>query len=330
VPPDQFFDYLLRFDRYHARYTELNAADFQPISAQKLYANFKGYWFWLPTEQKKPEIALEERTPLSGKVEQYYRKIIELCQARGIPLEIAIAPYVLSNQEQAKFNTAGDIADGYGIPFTNYNLSYDELGFDFSVDMFDNGHLSYKGAEKLTRALGEKLTAQYDLPDRRGDPAYDSWAQNARMYYRQAEGAQLAEMENFNEYWATISADSDMTLCVAVDGKGGEQASAMLARLGVSANIKQGVWAFRNGICIADEASLGERPYMDMGSVTVDLSDPAAVLLNNAAVGTASGGVLLLAYDAVTDAVVDQTGIAGWMEEGEGAPETERIVRLKR
>lgn len=51
--------------------------------------------------------------PLSEKTETYYRKIIELCVDKNIPLEIIVTPYVLSEHEQKIFNKASEIAHEY-------------------------------------------------------------------------------------------------------------------------------------------------------------------------------------------------------------------------
>jgi hypothetical protein len=46
---------------------------------------------------------------------------------------------------------------------------------DFGKDFFDGGHMNHYGAVKVSRALAEHLAATYDLPDRRGDEAYERW-----------------------------------------------------------------------------------------------------------------------------------------------------------
>jgi hypothetical protein len=326
VPPNQFFDYLLRFDRYHTRYRNLGVADFQQqmtrITASS-YESGKGFLGMGGQQSVEPlDDILEKREPLDEKVEQYYRKIFALCEARGIPLEIIVTPWHVSDESQTLLNTAEDIAHSCGVAFTNYNSFYNELGIDFATDLVDVEHLNYKGAEKLTRALGERLKARYDLPDRRGDSAWDSWAQDARLYRRFAKGRELIETDNFDLYWAAVADDPDWTLCVVYDGTGGEQAAALLSRIGVTDPEAYGVWVMRNGACIA--ATSSTRSYIDLGSVTVDMRDTTAVLLNSEPVQAPSGGVTLIAYDSVADCVIDQAGIDGWAEAETGA------VRLTR
>ena len=44
-----------------------------------------------------------------------------------------------------------------------------------SVDMANKSHLNDSGARKVSYYIGEYIRENYDLPDRRNDPAYASW-----------------------------------------------------------------------------------------------------------------------------------------------------------
>ena len=77
----------------------------------------------------------------------------------------------------------------YGVPFIDYNLMYEELGMDFSADMADDGHLNAPGAAKFTSYFGNYLSEHYDIPDHRGEEAYETWEKDADYIYKRLEQA---------------------------------------------------------------------------------------------------------------------------------------------
>ncbi len=76
------------------------------------------------------------------------------------------------------------IAGEYGIPFLNLNhvSDYETMGLDFSKDFYDGKHTNLTGSKKVTEYLADYLDAQYDLPDRREDPAFQSWSDDYQTY----------------------------------------------------------------------------------------------------------------------------------------------------
>lgn len=68
-----------------------------------------------------------------------------------------------------------------------------ELWIDYGTDMFNTSHLNGRGSCKFTSYWGEYIAGQYDLPDHRGDPAYDSWERNAAYLDALMEDISLRE-----------------------------------------------------------------------------------------------------------------------------------------
>ena len=158
--------------QYHSRYSELEAKDFK-------------YYFWNDTRSEHnfvnwtavasmPEPSTtQERLPLGEKQLTYLKKIIYLCQSNDIPLLVITAPYSIKDEERARLNTANDFLTEQGIDQLDFLTNYKKYGIDFSTDFGDTaGHLNSAGCAKLTAALGEYLKANYDLPDRTGDPLF--------------------------------------------------------------------------------------------------------------------------------------------------------------
>ena len=83
------------------------------------------------------------------------------------------------------YNALWSIAEEYGISGINYNDPLLRFGLRYSSDFADWQHLNVKGSVTFSRRLGEDLMERYDLPDRRGDARYDSYADSAAQWYAQ-------------------------------------------------------------------------------------------------------------------------------------------------
>ncbi|MBR2794627.1 MAG: hypothetical protein IKE16_08275, partial [Solobacterium sp.] len=172
-PRDSWFNMLAGLPTYHSRYGELNEMDFEffPWNTHTDFRTLANYN--LETVFSFDIIsptASEGTSPLSEKGELYLRKIIDLCNEKGIPLELVSCPYQLSTEEQRRFRTVRAIADEYpSVHFTNFNENYRKYGIDPKKDYLDPGHFNKYGLPKYAAAIAE-LLSRYQLPDRRNDP----------------------------------------------------------------------------------------------------------------------------------------------------------------
>ena len=84
-----------------------------------------------------------------------------------------VVPYPgVTVEHYALYNTAADIVGEYGVPFVNFNRDFEALDLDPATDYADGHHMNVWGSRKFASQLGKLLAERYDLPDRRGDPAY--------------------------------------------------------------------------------------------------------------------------------------------------------------
>lgn len=207
-----FFEVL----QYHSRYSDLNKNDFYPYQTNKaMYENHKGFYCYFNskavTEKDFSEITYLNE--MIEKVEEYYRKIIELAQSNNIPIIITAIPFAAENYHQGFFNTAEAIADEYGVPFYNFLSEYkEELGIDYSTDFADSQHLNYLGNTKVTRFFGDLLKKNYNIPDRRGDEKYASWDADADVYYKQLENRNVKNIQDIKEYAKAIQNERYVTV----------------------------------------------------------------------------------------------------------------------
>lgn len=183
VEPDRILHYFPSFAIYHSRYDELEEKDFHNfVWDDKKKENFKGYTpHWNRNPQIRPEGSEKKGDGLTEKSEMYLYKIIDYAKEQGSELILMAAPYVVEAEDRSSYEQIAEIAAKEDIRFIDFNHCYDEMGLDFERDFNDDSHLNYWGSCKFTDYLGKILDSYVQIPDRRGDVAYLSWEENARM-----------------------------------------------------------------------------------------------------------------------------------------------------
>lgn len=171
---------------------------------------------------EKPEAVLTETLALPKHLEKSFRDFIVYCQEKGLPLLLIKTPMVADADLYKQCNEIARIAEEYGIPFVDFNHQYDELGIDFSTDFADKGHMNVNGARKVSKALAEYLSAHYDFPDHREDPAYAEWETGSRYYHNLAE---LSGIDYIHDYTQRLVDPGFLTVVTVSGTLEGEQKS---------------------------------------------------------------------------------------------------------
>ena len=72
------------------------------------------------------------------------------------------------------------IADEYGVPYLNFHQIPGVVSM--AVDMANRSHLNDSGARKVSYYIGDFIKENFDIPDRRNDPAYASWTEQYETF----------------------------------------------------------------------------------------------------------------------------------------------------
>lgn len=177
---DMKWEYYIPFGKYHGRWNELNKGDFR----------------YTPDRQKGALMAVGVCTPYDYEIiddsemleevgwgYSYLRLIIRECKRRGIELMLVHIPHPALERGQMAANTVGSIAQECDLHYVDF-VNLDQVA-DYNVDSYDPySHLNPSGARKVTDYLGRFITEHYDVPDRRSDPAYQSWNEDYAVYDR--------------------------------------------------------------------------------------------------------------------------------------------------
>ena len=175
--PEMRLQYMFNMVGYHTRYANLTQEDFRAVT--KLPEDMRNYKGYTPFTAANPIMANQfpdaQPNYLTEKMEKYLRLIIELCQKEEIELFLMVVPYQLQDYEACIYKDIELIANEYGVPYVNYAEMMVEIGMDPNTDFRDPSHMNHAGATKFSSILGGYLSESCGIPDRRGEPGYESW-----------------------------------------------------------------------------------------------------------------------------------------------------------
>lgn len=323
APRERWSEFMLSYVRYHTRYATLSKADFIKNQGNQLFENWKGFGCNMATNAfETPNVRyMTDRAPLSEKQEEYYLKTIELAVENQIPLLVIVSPYAgITETEQACYNTVADIAASYDINFINYNLLYDEIGLDFSCDVADTSHMNYKGNQKFTHALGEYISKNYDIPDRRGDERYVSWEADSQYIAASIKNQELLEADNLSDIIYHLF-EQEYLLFISTDGNGNtsdEDMAIFFDALGIPRNRSSEIWYINNkqGVLFTSGAEAA-RETMRLDEHQVCLSRAFdeesqsyvnSVIIDKTKYQKVSDGINITVYNPVTQNIVGSFG----------------------
>ncbi len=191
--------YLFPILRYHSRWSELSAEDFEYLfSAKKSF--HQGY---LMRVDVRPVEDYPTVTPLAdynfGDNAWYYlEKITQLCKDNNIPLVLMKAPSISPVWYDEWDSQIKEYAQKNDLLYINFLERLDEVGIDWNTDTYDNGlHLNLSGAEKLSEYFGKILQEKYSLPDHRSDPEMSARWQKYVDFYNEMRDDQYRELEEY-------------------------------------------------------------------------------------------------------------------------------------
>lgn len=184
--PGDRLEYYFPLLKFHTRWKELLPRDFERITGVSKGAYISNV---VQANSKLIEIMPEDYVEqISEYAEMYLRKTLDYCCDQNVQVLLFNPPTLEGETTQGKYNAAYAIAEEYGFPYLNLIHYWDDIGLDYTTDFLDNLHCNRSGAEKVTAYMGEFLKENYNLPDRREDPAYavvwnDAYEQYVSVYF---------------------------------------------------------------------------------------------------------------------------------------------------
>ena len=166
---------------YHDRWDKLSLQDVKEGLLGYEADPLAGYTFLdeaMPIEGlslRKVEVTPEEYERDAASLE----KIVEFCKEQGIrPIFLH---YPLPQRLDGQWlNRITEAQEAQGNELVDFKEDIDKMGFTLSTDFYDPRHLNYRGAEKFSRYLAERLPEWGVSPAGNGDDAL--WRQRAARF----------------------------------------------------------------------------------------------------------------------------------------------------
>ena len=185
---EDFLSYVFPLLRFHSRWSELKAEDFEYAFKKTPQLSINGYLMRVDVDgvnalRKGQELSDYTISDVSW---GYLDKMRALCEENGVELILIKAP---TNTPQCYWYDQWDVqvkayAQEHGLRYYNFLENIDEIGLDYTKDTYDQGaHLNLSGAEKLSRYMGKIFVQELKLTDHRGDAEYDRiWTKLSQQY----------------------------------------------------------------------------------------------------------------------------------------------------
>lgn len=193
VPKDDQPAMLVPFFLYHNRWNELSDEDFRLYPSRK-YGVQPRYEVCYPADETVTDS--QDMTEADEEKLLYIDRINQLCKSLGIKLILIHIPYSYHPEQQREANAVCQYAREQGIPSENYMNQ--DIGLDFDIDFYDQGHLNAAGMRILTAELGRVLK-EAGMEDHRGQPEEQVWEEENQAFI-QYRIRQLGEVRDAKAY----------------------------------------------------------------------------------------------------------------------------------
>lgn len=179
--------YYLDIAKYHTNTSNLASKEAWGFINNNGKSENKG-WEWMDSYaylDAPKDYETQERAELLENDKKILEELLSYCKSEKLNVLFVVCPYWITKEDQAKYNTIGDMIKESGFNYLNANDYYDEMKLDFSTDFYNKNHVNQFGAEKYTSFLEKYISDNYNLISHKGDSAYASWDDAYNQYSQQ-------------------------------------------------------------------------------------------------------------------------------------------------
>jgi len=163
---------------YHDRWKHLTLDDFTQMPQTTWTDPMKGFTVNTSTVPADGSQHMRHRGPRETLLpynEFFLRNMIDYCRSIGATPVLVSTPST-KNWNLARHDCVEQWARNNGVAYYDLNMEPYKASINWETESRDGGdHLNFYGATKVTDLLGEILSTDFDLVDRRDDPDYESW-----------------------------------------------------------------------------------------------------------------------------------------------------------
>lgn len=316
--------YILPGLRYHSRWKELTEEDFSKDEEVSYYgrgalmrfgakpARTKDIKKWM-TDTGEDMVFPEEN-------EKYIDMMLELCEKNNAELIFVRFPEVYWTKNH--HDMIADMAEKKGVKYLDFNTFSKEYGLNWKQDTTDRGsHLNVKGSEKVSNYLGQWLKDNYGFEDKRNNPQFADWEENAKRFQKVYEKNEIANIVKINNYLtkiqdecytAIVTVRNDTTKCLS------DETKEILRRVGVKENVFTDIEGSYIGILDGGELVYQKSGYEFLeyigiiGDIKIEAKsggrlygDQAKTYIDDIQYAANDDGINIVVYDKELKRVVD-------------------------
>ena len=131
-------------------------------------------------EGKEDNYVLVDRLePIPQEQEEVLRELMGFLKEKEQKALFVVTPIITDDSYFAKMNYMKDIVEREGFYYFNA-LDYAEI--DIAIDYYDRGHSNSLGAKKCSDLLGQIISENYEIADKRGQTGYESWDESYEAF----------------------------------------------------------------------------------------------------------------------------------------------------
>ena len=185
---EDFISYVFPLLRFHSRWSELKAEDFEYAFKEVPQLSINGYLMRIDVDGTEKLYTGQPLTnyEFADVCWEYLDKMRVLCEENGVELILMKAPtgtpdWHWYDQWDVQIK---EYAAEHGLRYYNFLENVEEIGIDFTTDTYDRGgHLNLSGAEKLSSYFGKILADELDLTGHHGEEEYEQiWTTPTEQY----------------------------------------------------------------------------------------------------------------------------------------------------
>ena len=168
---------------------EVNADDLRDYVKHDTYITYKGSRPSLKQKEIDPIEVHKESTTLDPARREVLDSLFKYCdelEAKGIHVVFTLAPCDMDGSRGEYVRAVSKYCKDRGceiLDFTQKPL-VNAIDFDYDKDFYNERHTSYSGAVKYTEYMSDYFKTHFDMPDHRGDKAYESWDEAAKELHK--------------------------------------------------------------------------------------------------------------------------------------------------
>ena len=258
VPRENRASFYFELVKYHDTWNTLDAHKIQSSFWDKRNV-YRGYSPFVVAhdyaEAAPDEVVMQtEREPMGAMAKEWLDKIIDLCREENVDLILIKTPNGHA-ERQKLYLSVEDYAKEKQVPFLNMNTLFD-----------GEAHVNVLQAEKITRYVGEYLCGQYEIADKRKDPAFAQWHEDGRYFYHKKDMCVQVSTDDLKEYFEALAGKEWITLFAMKKSDAitfTDEEKAALVALGITPDYElEGQWcylvllkdgaAYKEGVQVSD------------------------------------------------------------------------------